>query len=69
MKLANTININDYQANDFNLPLTRVKVKQAIANLPSNYEALRDMLDQNNATSHISCAIKFGIVSIRQIHL
>lgn len=69
MKLNNTINISYFQYNDFNLPLTREKVKQAIFNLPSNYKILRDMLDQNNATSHLSCAIKFGIVSIRQIHL
>ncbi len=64
-----TINLNDFPANDFNLPLTFNQVRQKIEQLPIAYEIKRNILSDDQGTSHLSAAIKFGVVSIRQIHL
>lgn len=64
-----TIDLNNFKDNDFSLPLTIKEVKQQIKNLPVAYEIERNILSNDQGTSHLSAAIKFGVVSIRQIHL
>lgn len=69
MKLKDNIDINKIKSNDFNLPLTRTKVEIAVTRLSKSYPTRRnDLALYENGTSHISTAIKFGIVSIREVH-
>ena len=62
------VSLAQFPSNDFNLPLTACQVKRAIFALGNDYDIKRDFLDQEHATSKISAAIKFGVVSIRQVH-
>lgn len=69
MVLPNSVSIDDYTDNSFNLPLTELEVKKSILNLDENYDSVRDQLDiERNSNSKISTAIKFGVISIRQVH-
>lgn len=69
MKLPNCEDIKHLKTNDFNLPLTREKVEVIVTRLSKDYQNQRDKIDLiKNSTSNISIAIKYGIVSIREVH-
>lgn len=69
MKLANCEDISEMIADDFGLPLTREKVAIIVTRLTKDYQIRRDKIDLiKNSTSHISTAIKYGVVSIREVH-
>lgn len=63
-----SLELNNYPSDNFGLPLTRSEVFSTISNLPLDYEQRRNFLYDSHATSHLSAAIKFGVVSIREIH-
>lgn len=69
MRLSNGISLSEYNDNCFNLPLTEIEVKRAILDLDEDYDIVRDQLDiKKKSSSKISAAIKFGVISIRQVH-
>lgn len=67
-KLPNTIDLNQFIGNHFNLPLTRLQVAKAIQQLPNDYEAQRNEIANDHGTSRISSALKYGVISIREAH-